>query len=474
MRLKSVFRMVLDGIPLLLIAAALILSVFGVGYLLIYKVIMKGKKKLKLSKVLWLLLLISYLGVLSFITVLRPGGAGMYGKKVYPLFYSYKSAWISFNYMEWRNLILNIAMFVPFGFLLPMTFQFFRSFRKTYAAGFLVTVGIECSQLIFGLGVVECDDVLNNFLGAMIGYGLYAIVCLIGDLIKKRRHVVWKTLALQLPFLVTVIAFSVVFTVYNGKELGNLRVDYIEPVTGFEIISHKEYKTETNKAMVYKAGTLDRDEADRMAEEFLGRLSDTVDERRNDYYDETALYYSKNSRSIWIDYVGTGYSFTDFNVGFGNEEIAVEKNATEEEILDALNRYGVPVPKETEFSTTGDGVYYITVTQSLENQRLYDGVIRCTYYKNGVMGNISNYIIAAEPHREFELISEQEAYEKICNGQMRLMVSDTEKVSIALGDVHISYMLDTKGFYQPVYSFDATAGDRTFQIEVPAVKRQPE
>lgn len=470
MRLESVFRMLLDGIPLLLIAAALILSIFAVGYLLIYRVMMKGTKRVKFSKVLWVLLLVGYLGVLCMVTLLRPG-EGWHAGRIYPLFYSYKSAWHSFNVMEWRNLILNIAMFVPFGFLLPMSFVFFQKFWRTYLAGFLVTLGIETAQLIFKMGVVECDDVFNNFLGAMIGYGFYAIVRLIVELVKKRRVSVGKTLAFQIPFLVTVAAFSIIFAVYDGKELGNLRLYSVEPVTGFEIISHKEYSADTKKGMVYKADILDKNRADKMAEEFFAGISSVIDETRNDYYDETAVYYTTDSRDLWIDYIGPTYHYTDFNVGFGNEEVAVEEHATDGEILNVLHRYGVLVPKDIEFSTNGDGIYYITVNHSLENGKLYDGVVHCTYYKNGVLGNINNSMICAEPYKEFDLISEQEAYEKICNGEIRILMSEEENAPIVIRDVKLAYELDTKGFYQPVYLFEASAGNWELGIEVPAVKQ---
>lgn len=470
MRLESVFRMLLDGIPLLLIAAVLILSVFAVGYLLIYRVILKGTKRLKFSKVLWILLLVSYLGVLCMVTVFRPG-EGWHMGRIYPLFYSYKSAWRSFNAMEWRNLILNIAMFVPFGFLLPMSFEFFQKFWKTYLAGFLVTFGIESAQLIFKMGVVECDDIFNNFLGVMIGYGFYAIVCLIVNLIKKRRHSIGKTLAFQIPFAATILMFTVIFAAYHGKELGNLNLYSIEPVTAFEIISNKEYSANTQKAMVYKADILDKNRADQMAEEFFSGSSSCIDETRTDYYDETAVYYTTDSRDIWINYIGPTYDYTDFNVGFGNEKVAVEENAADGEIIDVLRQYGIFVPKETEFSTNGDGIYYITVDHSLENGQLYDGVIRCTYYKNGVMGNINNSLIVAKPYKEFELISEQEAFEKICNGEIKILISDEENVSVVVRDVSLSYELDTKGYYQPVYVFLATAGNWELGIEVPAVKQ---
>ncbi len=35
-------------------------------------------------------------------------------------FSQYRSAWYNFSYPEWRNIVLNIAMFIPFGVLIPV------------------------------------------------------------------------------------------------------------------------------------------------------------------------------------------------------------------------------------------------------------------------------------------------------------------------------------------------------------------
>lgn len=466
MRPISILYMVLDAIPLLLIAAVFVLAVFAVGYLVIYKRIMKGTKKLKLSKVLWILVFISYITVLFVVTLFR--GEGWYAKRVYPLFYSYKSAWNSFNVMEWRNIILNILMFVPFGFLLPSAFVFFRKFWKTYLAGFVVTLGIECTQLIFGLGIFECDDIFNNFLGVMVGYGCFAIVRLIVDLVKKRKCSVGKTLALQIPLLGTFLLFGVIFTAYAGKELGNLGVSSITPETDFEITATKEYGTETQTVMVYQISIIDREQADAFAGKYFEMVGTSLDETRNDYYDETAVYYSTDLRSLWIDYAGKKYNYTDFSVGFGNEDIAVNAGAAEEEIRTVLKKYGVELPADAEFENQGDGNYYFFVTQSVADGNIQDGALQCTYYANGVMGNINNSIITGVPYKEFEIISEQEAYEMICEGRVRIL--SVEEKTVTLGDAGLSYMMDSKGYYVPVYLFDAVIGDYNTQIEVPAVR----
>ena len=42
--------------------------------------------------------------------------------------------------------------------------------------GFGFALFIEVVQLITGRGVFETDDIINNTIGAMIGYGLFSVV----------------------------------------------------------------------------------------------------------------------------------------------------------------------------------------------------------------------------------------------------------------------------------------------------------
>ena len=143
-------------------------------------------------------------------------------------FASYRYAWNSFSERDWRNLILNIFMFVPLGFMLPLVFQSFRTFWKTYLAGFLFTLLIEVSQILFQRGVFELDDILNNLLGAIIGYGFYRlcywlIVHFRKNMVKERFRPV---LLLQLPLILTLAAFGGIFLIYHFQELGNLPSNY--------------------------------------------------------------------------------------------------------------------------------------------------------------------------------------------------------------------------------------------------------
>lgn len=65
----------------------------------------------------------------------------------------------------WNNIIQNILLFVPLGFLIGG--------KRGIIAGMLLSIGIELTQYIAVLGYCELDDVLNNTIGAAIGSLLF-------------------------------------------------------------------------------------------------------------------------------------------------------------------------------------------------------------------------------------------------------------------------------------------------------------
>ena len=65
--------------------------------------------------------------------------------------------------------IENILLMIPLGILLPRVFKPFRSVAWCTAAGLLVSLCIECVQLITGRGYFQLDDIWTNTLGAFLG-----------------------------------------------------------------------------------------------------------------------------------------------------------------------------------------------------------------------------------------------------------------------------------------------------------------
>ncbi len=74
------------------------------------------------------------------------------------------------------QVIENIAIFVPIGFLLPFLFGKRANAKSVVGFAFLLSAFAEACQLLFSLGVFETDDLFNNTLGAVVGYGLYCSV----------------------------------------------------------------------------------------------------------------------------------------------------------------------------------------------------------------------------------------------------------------------------------------------------------
>ncbi len=84
--------------------------------------------------------------------------------------------------------LLNIVLFMPFGFLLPTIWPQFRKMKNTVCAGFFFSLAIELNQLLNNR-ITDIDDLFTNTLGAIIGYVLYKVLyTALFKLILKREE----------------------------------------------------------------------------------------------------------------------------------------------------------------------------------------------------------------------------------------------------------------------------------------------
>ena len=88
-------------------------------------------------------------------------------------FESYYIAFAEGGIEVMQQIIINIMMFVPFGFLLPCCFKLYEKYRYVLITAVIASVSIELLQLILKIGLFETDDVINNVFGVMIGLGIY-------------------------------------------------------------------------------------------------------------------------------------------------------------------------------------------------------------------------------------------------------------------------------------------------------------
>lgn len=75
-----------------------------------------------------------------------------------------------------RQIVLNVVMTVPFGFLFPFTRKPTAGFGRTVFFCFLMSLGIELLQpLLSGSRSSDITDIITNVTGGALGYGLHRI-----------------------------------------------------------------------------------------------------------------------------------------------------------------------------------------------------------------------------------------------------------------------------------------------------------
>lgn len=81
------------------------------------------------------------------------------------------------------NLLGNVCVFVPFGFLFPIAFKKLSKFPIPVISGALLSVFIEIMQ-IFVERSSDIDDVILNTIGAFLGFTCYGLLSLTNKRIR--------------------------------------------------------------------------------------------------------------------------------------------------------------------------------------------------------------------------------------------------------------------------------------------------
>lgn len=98
---------------------------------------------------------------------------------------------IPFNSEGIRTYILNIIMFMPLGFLLPLIWEKFRNVVKVFYTGLGFSLAIEICQL-FNHRATDIDDLMMNSLGAVLGYFIWVYVSNLFNSISEKYAFISK------------------------------------------------------------------------------------------------------------------------------------------------------------------------------------------------------------------------------------------------------------------------------------------
>lgn len=446
-------------------ALTVLLILFFIGWL-IYKKVFKGQKNLNkkyplLGAVSFLYLFIVACAVFADRTESTEG--------IQYLFSSYRLAWYSWSGSDWLNIILNILLFVPFGFLLPLWHKKFNKAYIVIPAGFLLTLVIETLQYILKLGVFECDDILNNTVGAFLGFcALQIVIC-----IAKRRRF-RKTLLYFTPYLAVAAVFCVIFLVYELQPYGNLEFAYYEQ----QNMRNKTVTVDTladfdTTANVYKPIALSKEEAHAKAAELFSAANAEMDGSTELYENGTYRMHSVDGNyEFTMDTEDGSYKFENTAYFQMESKIRPSTPFPAATVCKALKEYHIDLPQDCYCEVAEGDWYAFRVDRQTENG-LLQGYLYCSVIDSGEIVSIENHIIRLDCVSSEDIISVWDALDRIKAGKFPGYYLP-EVYELKIKNCQIEFSEDTKGFYQPMYCFNCevvSGGEsREESICIPALK----
>lgn len=70
---------------------------------------------------------------------------------------------------------LNVVMFIPLGFFLPLMWRKYHNGFETIKFGFYLSLFIELSQLFTRFRATDINDLITNTIGAAVGRSIYFV-----------------------------------------------------------------------------------------------------------------------------------------------------------------------------------------------------------------------------------------------------------------------------------------------------------
>lgn len=433
--------------------AALAAGLCAVGILaayVIFRIVTKRQKKFPWGKTIVFVLLVGYLVILLYATILRLDGG--YRDTSLHLFRGWREAWNGFTTQLWLNVLLNVAMFVPLGILLPLLLKCSRKWYVALAEGFGTSLLIEIVQYITARGFFDIDDLFNNTLGSMIGYGLLMVCLTLFGKEKKSVSCILGYASVPVAFIVVVVG---IFAGYHLKEYGNFRDAASFTANTSGVTWERVYTPEPidTTVPVYKTEPLTKKTCDAFGAEFAAKLGITFPDTY--YYDGLTIFANHSTGDFLHVYYHDG-SY-EYKVGTADSRLPYAETI-ESTLRGLLAPYGFIIPESAEFTYDGNGRHTITVTEAEVGDCILDGTLICYVREGDMLDRFENHLLTMTKYTDVEILTPEEAYSQLCRGNF----SDgdsfeyyvTDKVTVL--SCELQYMTDTKGFYRPVYVFELT------------------
>ena len=446
---------------ILFAGAAILLCAAGLGVVwAVFRA--RGGRRFPWGKAVLLLLLVGWLALLVYATLLRLGG-GYAGVNLH-LFRAWREAWNNWYLQGWLNVLLNVALFVPLGALLPALAKPFRRWYLSLAAGLGVSLLVETAQYLTGRGLFDVDDLFANALGTLLSCCL-SMAC--ANLLDRKNRSPRRALAWMVCPLAFAVVLAGIFACYHWREYGNLpgAPAFSADTRGVEWTADCKLDDADTSAAVYSTQAFTKASCDAFAAAFAARAG--VEFNDVAYYNDTAAYMNHSTG----DFLTVSYPDRTYRYDAGGNSESQGTEADETVLRAILAPYGVEIPAGAVFRSEGDGLHTFTADMLWDGNSLADGVLRC-WVRGGRLDRLEAGIVTFRRCREEEILTQAQAFDalragKFSGGEYFEHLSPTQAKVLSCT---LDYAIDTKGFYQPVWYFALSLDGEDWQTIVPALK----
>lgn len=324
-------------------------------------------------------------------------------------------------------------------------------------------------------GIFELDDIFHNTLGGIIGFFLISGMI---DFVQQRR---WKSLikAIAIPAAISIILL-ITFTFYAAKEFGNMPILPVDrqDMKHVTVKSKLNFSEEPSSAAIYKninANNIENGKkiATVLSKEYgltqIGKIYTESHNRIFSFKDKTDQLYDLN-------YVLTDGTWTLTN--FASEEIEISPafEKAQKESFEKWMKGNKMLPNDVHYSLQGQELRWEVITpDSIKdyNQDISTGLVMITPSKTKIPSTIFYSITDNKFIKNVDIISPKKAYKEILNGNFEIYQALSKGDILNIKSVDISYIYDTKGYYQPVYNFEVQLNNEDYfiNIQIPAMMK---
>lgn len=461
--LQMVLNLLREGIGFAVVVVGLSVILLLVIFFL-YKVKTKEDKKFPWRKAITILLLVGYIAVLIYATLLRMGGVGFRDANFH-LFRAWREAWNNYSLQNWLNVLLNVALFVPLGFLLPYIKSCFQKWYVMLITGFSTSLCIEIVQYFTGRGLFDVDDLFTNTVGAMLGYCMIQFIMYLTKKDNRKKSI---------PYAIYMITFTTmiigIFVKYELQEYGNLpeAPTMTADVKGIEWNLECELDMEEKLVPTYSIVPYSKEDCDAFGAEFAQKMSISFTDTY--YYDNSTIFANHSTGDfLYVYFFDHSYEYNVGDVDIMLDDIEVD----EVTMRKLLEPYDITIPETAEFAYEGNGCHTFYVSMEEVGDSLIDGTISCRVKKGNLLEQLNNKLATYTLYSDVEIISEEAAYKQLCSGKFYGSdgIEYYKPDIITVLSCRLEYRIDTKGFYQPVYIFEIDMqGEDIREIVIPAMK----